>query len=560
MANDQEDTAIEDVAAGEDTKGETPDAPDESPAAPQRPGAAGPLAGAGGMAGTPPYNIPGATPPFLPPQQSPSQTIQQRHGGLLTGLAGALIDGIAGGMAQTPQAAQQMPLTMQTMAQKYQESQLAQMRAQEDMQLEPARAKAQAMQMQIDSMQIMHALWDVHDDTAAGVTQAQRKLLNEGESQGWAEPKASGMTLEGAKAAHQEMMRTGDPDALYTIPYAEGHDENGNPISWGLMYLNPHKLTNKDVSAGIDIKDKDGKLVNSYTATVRAGLPGDQAYSLAVDGVKDQLTAVYGKQAQQMVSGTDATGKFVTMPAGQAQAQGGLRNQFPVSSKQLSDWQDAAVQTDTFAASLGRYESDFQTLRPKLSDKANEALRVLTTHQDQVAHNLLDIPQSAIMDIITKEPMSGYSERLMKGTMTQDQYRDLGFEGQKLAADYFHAIVANMNYQRARQKGQVRNQAIIEADMQNIPLPYLDQGSAQASFNNANQDMQRFRTTIPSNIRGLDMSTVATDEGGSAAPAAPTGGGAGQATQAGQPGERPVTVNGKIVGYTTDGKTMRPVQ
>jgi hypothetical protein len=164
----------------------------------------------------------------------------------------------------------------------------------------------------------------------------------------------------------------------------------------------------------------------------------------------------------------------------------------------MSDWQDQATAVNTYLPILNRYYQGFQT--EQLTPKDLEAMKVLTTEREKTSTNLLEIPQGALTDIITGEPMTGYSQRLMQGTMTKDQYDKLSPAGQRMVADYFHAVMGNMIYSRERLKGSPRAQQIVQAEMNNIPLPFIDRQSANAYFRDTFADIQNFRANIPANV------------------------------------------------------------
>src|SRR5215472_9241429 len=84
--------------------------------------------------------------------------VQQRHGGLLTGLAGVLLDGLASGMAPDARTATMMPMIRQQQMLQQQQLQLQQQKMQEEMRQAPMREAMQWAQTLVTMQGLRHAM------------------------------------------------------------------------------------------------------------------------------------------------------------------------------------------------------------------------------------------------------------------------------------------------------------------------------------------------------------------------------------------------------------------
>lgn len=81
-------------------------------------------------------------------------------------------------------------------------------------------------------------------------------------------------------------------------------------------------------------------------------------------------------------------------------------------------------------------------------------------------------------------PITGYSEKLMKGTLTKNQYQDLSPAGRQLVADYYTTMMAHFANMKAAQGTIPRNPFIIQTEMHTIPKPFLSAEEAKPAFQN----------------------------------------------------------------------------
>ena len=143
--------------------------------------------------------------------------------------------------------------------------------------------------------------------------------------------------------------------------------------------------------------------------------------------------------------------------------------------------------------SFTRYQKSFHDLRPKLQPQDLEALQVLTSHQEALAHNLIEANVGGFIDAISGHLETGYTPKLMQGAMTKDQYDNMSREGKKMLADYSHAIIANfINMKQRMGTAGGRNQAMVQAEMNSIPLPYVDVDSADALLGDTIEDIRNY--------------------------------------------------------------------
>lgn len=194
-------------------------------------------------------------------------------------------------------------------------------------------------------------------------------------------------------------------------------------------------------------------------------------------------------QITMVVPGANGTQSLETLHPGQQVPTGAVTaTQFgPEQAKQ----QQANASTSGAIRAFTRYQDSFHKNSGKLTDDDRQAMEVLSSHQENIARGLLESSQAGILDTLLGEPLTGYSGKLMSGTMTKEQYDKLSPAGKQMLADYFHAILANfINMKQRMGTAGSRNQAMIQAEMNAIPLPYIDANSADAMFNDTLEDIR----------------------------------------------------------------------
>lgn len=140
--------------------------------------------------------------------------------------------------------------------------------------------------------------------------------------------------------------------------------------------------------------------------------------------------------------------------------------------------------------SFTRYQQSFHDLAPKLTEDDRRAMQVLTSHQDQIAKGFLDKAASGVLDTMFGEPLTGYSEKAMGGIMTKDQFDKLSPAGKKMLADYFSTVIQNFGNMKQILGSIGRNPMQLQAEINTIPLPYLDQQTADTMFQDKLEDLR----------------------------------------------------------------------
>ena len=189
-------------------------------------------------------------------------------------------------------------------------------------------------------------------------------------------------------------------------------------------------------------------------------------------------------------------GRRVQMPYADAKAQNIPPERLvKLNAKEAQDNRDKAASVQTTFKGLDRYRTDFKNSAPNLTDTDRDALRVLASHNasgqtGSVLSGLMD-------DIPLAGPMSSYANKLLEGTMTSDQYKQLSPAGKKLVSDYFTSIIDHFANMKAIMGTVGRNPQMLQAEVNTIPVPYLDWESAQIQFENKRSSLQGRAASMP---------------------------------------------------------------
>lgn len=136
-------------------------------------------------------------------------------------------------------------------------------------------------------------------------------------------------------------------------------------------------------------------------------------------------------------------------------------------------------------------------------------------------------------DDLLGHPVTGYSEKLMKGTLNKNQYQDLSPAARQVVADYYTTMMAHFANMKASQGTIPRNPVIIQTEMHTIPKPYLSAEESGPAFQNY-LDQVAMRNSDNVNF----AKPKAKEETPTAAPAG---------------AQDEVVVGGKVVGHTVAG-------
>lgn len=91
---------------------------------------------------------------------------------------------------------------------------------------------------------------------------------------------------------------------------------------------------------------------------------------------------------------------------------------------------------------------------------------------------------SGVFDDFLGHPVTGYSEKLMKGSLTKNQWQDMSPAARQLVADYYTTMMAHFANMKATQGTIPRNPFIIQTEMHTIPKPFLSEEEAKPAFQN----------------------------------------------------------------------------
>ena len=187
-------------------------------------------------------------------------------------------------------------------------------------------------------------------------------------------------------------------------------------------------------------------------------------------------------------------GRRVQMPYAEAQKQGIPPERLvALNPKEAQDTRDKVASIETTFQGLDRYRKDLRDTSPKLSQNERDALRVLTEHTEKTTGALGGL----LDELPIAGPLSDYSNRLLHGTITSDQYKSLSPEGKKLVSDYFTSVIDNFASMKARLGSVGRNPMQLQAEVNTIPLPYLDWESAIPQFENKRLSLSGYTSQMP---------------------------------------------------------------
>jgi len=205
-----------------------------------------------------------------------------------------------------------------------------------------------------------------------------------------------------------------------------------------------------------------------------------------------------------------------------------------------------AAMASTTVNSFNRYQQSFRTLAPQLTENDRRALQVLSSHE-QVAQGFLAKATSGVLDTLFGEPLTGYSEKAMGGIMTKDQYDKLSPAGKKMLADYFNAVIQNFGNMKQLLGSIGRNPMQLQAEINTIPLPYIDGQTAETMFADKLEDLQTRNKGLPQFNASPNASNPTKDLG-----AAPPGATDGSIVRNRVTGARGRVQGGRIVSLATN--------
>jgi hypothetical protein len=164
---------------------------------------------------------------------------------------------------------------------------------------------------------------------------------------------------------------------------------------------------------------------------------------------------------------------------------------------------------DGYAVSAGQAEKDqkandtYEGLKTQLATYRDNIVKSAGTLLPSDVENMASMVESAespdyVSKIVTGalddfygKPVTGYNEKVMKGTLTKTAYDNMSPAARQLVADYFTTLLAHFGNVKAS-LGQVpRNEKLITTEMNMIPKPYLSAKEAEPAFNNYVAQVER---------------------------------------------------------------------
>lgn len=221
-----------------------------------------------------------------------SHTLNQQQGGVLTGLAGALLDGLYAGMAPSRQAAFEAPLKMAQARQQQAQAQLMQQKAQEEASIAPVKQKLAMAQAHFQILQMDQMMKDVSIQAKAGVTKAQKDAIDWAEKNNAAEQLMQGSLAEVAKYQQDNMQ---NPDAINWMRKVVEVDEDNDPTKVALVKIHPKGFVPaKDIPMQFGDKTEmmkwPGGSADTYAQFMAAGMR--QGFSANAKSMADKESIV----------------------------------------------------------------------------------------------------------------------------------------------------------------------------------------------------------------------------------------------------------------------------
>lgn len=245
-----------DPLAGQDPTGQTALSAAMQPSTPPAAPAAAPADGAPAGGGYDPLSgigqLMGSLNQIQTPQVPAATQVQQRHGGVLTGLVGVLLDGLASGMAPTaqqawerPQQRQQMEMQKQQQQMQQQEQQMRMQQAQLEMAQAPLKMKYEMAQTLMNIQHTAAALRGAQKEHWIDMMGAQAKYTQQAIDEGRARLDATAPDLDGAqKRARQLQAQNPDKELNFGFMATKWNDA-GNPTEYGIYESYPHGTLQK---------------------------------------------------------------------------------------------------------------------------------------------------------------------------------------------------------------------------------------------------------------------------------------------------------------------------
>lgn len=474
-----------------------------------------------GMAGLP--TVPGIAQPGGPAPVRGSDA-PKRHGGLLTGLVGVLLDGLTAGVT-TPQGDQGMQQSaaraMQLPQQRVQQAQAAETATQQH--------QVQLAQMHIQMQQIKHMAASLNDQDLEGLTDTQKAVVGQAVKDGGLDLLGEANDREAAFKRAQELATQNKGEALNYMPLIARHDKDGNPV-WGVYQLRGKNTLSSDqdmtISGSQEFKIPD----ENFHAP--AGMPWSDAMKVYVQKTRDMQAKINAASSAKRASDIQAKKSQTAVDVAKIKAN--------APSKAKAGSGDAALDKSYQfnQTRLDKLRTPIDALAGRFS-RLQDALNQNTPQADAlVAPELLSVMAGG----------AGSGLRMNEAEISRIVGGRSKWESLQAAANKWQIDPKAALSITPEQRQEIR--ALVTEVGKKINAKQALLSDAQNKLIQA-KDKDTYRQVVADaqkQIASIDTGKFPDRETATAV------------RNAQQPQGRPVRVNGQIVGYTTDGKTMTPVQ
>ena len=418
---------------------------------------------------------PGQLPPMVagaPPQQQTTPVgamVHHRHGGLLTGLAGVLLDGIAAGV-MTPQSGQGFAQAAQRayyMPQERLQNQMAMQQFQTQQELDKAKL-SQAHVTQLQSYVLANRLTD---EQLAGVTDDFMKNVDDWTKQDLVDLQSTTPSREeAAQQVNQLRTQLGDKgDEVWMWPTA--HDDKGVPTTWGIYRMNPDKEVGRDTSITVPWVDEQGNPTSRELPIGRhtkmrdlAAFHNEQTVrglmSIDASNVKAKAAAKPGVAFNQQTGE-----RVIVRNEAEANAQG-LQGFVPnLTEPQVEKFASQHRQFNEITQNISSYRAAAQEFAA--GGKASDGALISTIINENKLGGEIKLGQFGDVQLPLYSSVAEAADRVARSTA----YEKLSQPGKDLVDAYIRSLSAMPSYQKALTESGRFSREMLQLELRNIPDP-----------------------------------------------------------------------------------------
>lgn len=330
-----------------------------------------------------------------------------------------------------------------------------------------------------DAQQFEEARYDRNRQNLLAEIEAERRMQEQQDLEDQRDVSAYGRQLESQR--EQDFRQP-----PHTI------DTDSGPMQWDMNSRNWTPILRGGVPVGPKALPKPDTLDAQYDEAMQAGDTARANRILSEIRQLGQAKQQPQREPRQLAIAPDGTVVELTPGAHVAPGTVTAAQYGPEQTKLQQQGQTAQTTLNSFS----RYQASFRNLRPQLTPQDVQALQVLTSHE-QVARGFLDKAASGALDTLFGEPLTGYSEKAMGGIMTKDQYDKMSPAGKKMLTDYFNAVIQNFGQMKQMMGSVGRNPMQLQAELNTIPMPYIDPQAADMMFSDKFDDLSARNRNIP---------------------------------------------------------------